>query len=92
MDEGNSNVTADTSTNAVPTEHVPISYSDSDLQPNQNSAADTEAKVDRITQACRDRDLCALRELAAAEGGLINDDLRRTACEFLPRRGLQRCH
>ncbi|KAK5132506.1 hypothetical protein LTR08_008890 [Meristemomyces frigidus] len=38
-------------------------------------------KVHRILQACRDRDLDELRELGTSDGGLIEDEVRRTACE-----------
>lgn len=40
-----------------------------------------KAKASQILAACRDRDLEALRELAASENGLIEDDIRRTACK-----------
>jgi len=39
-----------------------------------------QAKVQRILEACRDRDLDTLRHLAASEGGLVEDEIRRTAC------------
>ena len=39
-------------------------------------------KVHRILQACRDRDLNELRELGTSEGGLIEDEVRRTACMY----------
>lgn len=40
-------------------------------------------KVQLILQACADRDLVALRELATSEGGLVEDEIRRTACMSL---------
>ena len=38
-------------------------------------------KHDLILQACRDRDVPTLTELADSEGGLLEDELRRDACE-----------
>ncbi|KAK5116565.1 hypothetical protein LTR85_009190 [Meristemomyces frigidus] len=40
-------------------------------------------KVQRILRACRDRDLDQLRELVISEGGLIEDEVRRTAWPIL---------
>lgn len=40
-------------------------------------------KVQCILAACRDRDLEQLRELTTSEGGLIEDEVRRTACMTL---------
>lgn len=37
-------------------------------------------KIEKILAACRDRDLEALAHLATSQGGLIEDELRRTAC------------
>lgn len=47
----------------------------------QALSSDDQAKVDRILLACRERDLEALRDLAASENGLIEDGVRRTACK-----------
>jgi hypothetical protein len=41
---------------------------------------DERDKTRRILEACRDRDLDVLRELAVSEGGLVEDEIRRTAC------------
>jgi hypothetical protein len=38
------------------------------------------AKVRSILEACRDHDYAALQELAVSPGGLIEDEIRRTAC------------
>ncbi|KAK0276048.1 GTPase-activating protein gyp8 [Friedmanniomyces endolithicus] len=43
-------------------------------------SATEQAKVRNILKACRDRHLVALRDLATSEGGLIEDEIRRTAC------------
>lgn len=40
-------------------------------------------KRDRIFQACQDRDVDLLRQFASSEGGLVDDEVRRTACMFL---------
>ncbi|KAK0880441.1 GTPase-activating protein gyp8 [Friedmanniomyces endolithicus] len=40
------------------------------------------AKVRDILEACRDRHLIALRDLATSEGGLVEDEIRRTACTY----------
>ena len=42
------------------------------------------SKDERILDACRLRDLELLKDLAEQEGGFLNDDLRRLACEFSP--------
>jgi len=49
-------------------------------RPKPLSAVETD-KVMQILQACRDRDLEALSALATSEHGLIEDEIRRTACE-----------
>ena len=41
-----------------------------------------EVKVDAIRQACIARNLDRLRELATSKGGLITDEVRRTACMY----------
>ncbi|KXT14209.1 hypothetical protein AC579_7552 [Pseudocercospora musae] len=48
-----------------------------------NAVESDKAKVGRILAACRHRHLGALRELAASEHGLIDDELRRTAWPLL---------
>jgi len=40
-------------------------------------------KVDRILRACHESDLNSLIALATSDGGLLNDDIRRTACMHL---------
>lgn len=40
-------------------------------------------KQQKIREACRWRDAQLLRELATSDGGLVTDDLRRTACTYL---------
>lgn len=37
-------------------------------------------KAFEILKACGDRDLDKLRDLATSEGGLVEDEIRRTAC------------
>jgi len=44
------------------------------------SAVETN-KVMQILQACRDHDLEALSALATSKHGLIEDEIRRTACK-----------
>lgn len=39
-----------------------------------------QAKVAAIIEACRWKDVEALRLLATSKGGLISDELRREAC------------
>jgi hypothetical protein len=39
-------------------------------------------KVQQILTACKDHDLEALGSLAASEGGLVEDQVRRVACEL----------
>lgn len=41
---------------------------------------DEKHKVHQILHACKTRDLIELRKLATSEGGLIEDEVRRTAC------------
>lgn len=41
---------------------------------------DRREKINRIESACRDLDLLALVRLASSDGGLVEDELRRTAC------------
>jgi len=43
-------------------------------------SATERAKVRDILEACRDHHLIALRDLATSEGGLVEDEIRRTAC------------
>jgi len=40
-------------------------------------------KADRILRACRENDLSSLITLATSDGGLLNDEIRRTACMHL---------
>lgn len=42
------------------------------------------AKVMQILQACRDSDLHALAALASSAHGLVEDEIRRTACNTPP--------
>lgn len=51
----------------------------------QQASSDEKDKIARILSACRDRDLEALCELACSEKGLVDDEVRRTACKFLSR-------
>lgn len=37
-------------------------------------------KRQRILQVCGERDVDQLRKLATSEGGLVDDEVRRTAC------------
>ena len=41
---------------------------------------DESGKVARIIQACHDRDVVTLCELARTDGGFIEDEMRRRAC------------
>lgn len=41
-----------------------------------------ETKIEDIVEACRWKDVKALRLLAVSAGGLVNDELRREACRF----------
>lgn len=41
-----------------------------------------ETKIDDIVEACKWKDVKALRLLAVSNGGLVNDELRREACRF----------
>ncbi|KAK6441792.1 GTPase-activating protein gyp8 [Oleoguttula sp. CCFEE 5521] len=62
---------------------------DIDVPPLEQSWRDTplseaeKAKVQAILEACRDHDLLALRNLAVSLGGLIEDEVRRTAWPVL---------
>lgn len=40
-------------------------------------------KADEIKDACERHDVQKLIDLASSEGGLLTDELRRTACKFL---------
>lgn len=57
----------------------------------QQAPSDEKDKIARILSACRDRDLEALCELACSEKGLVDDEVRRTACKFLDSLGHRRC-
>jgi hypothetical protein len=39
-----------------------------------------DAKIQQVRDACRSSDLDRLRELAISQGGLVDDESRRTAC------------
>jgi hypothetical protein len=62
----------------------------------KESAAELEAspernaaKVKRILDACGENDLDALAALATSLGGLVEDDVRRTACRRSTHQNLQ---
>ena len=42
--------------------------------------SETGEKANLILDACEKRDVTQLRQLASSEGGLIRDDIRRSAC------------
>ena len=48
-------------------------------------------KVSKILKASRDRDLTALRDLATSQGGLVEDEVRRTACTYAPHSAPMQC-
>lgn len=43
----------------------------------------TDKKKDAILEACRQRDLGALRALAESPGGFLTDDIRQQACKLM---------
>ncbi len=47
---------------------------------NHIHLATENAKAAKILEACRWKDAETLRSLAASEGGLLSDELRRQAC------------
>lgn len=47
-----------------------------------------KAKVYRILTACRDYNLEDLSDLSASDGGFLEDEIRRAACEHVPQRRL----
>lgn len=50
--------------------------------PGQGSGQiEDEAKHASVTRACQEDDIDSLIRLATSEGGLLNDNLRRKACE-----------
>lgn len=53
-------------------------------------SADEKYKVHHILKACRDRNVTILKDLASSDGGLVEDELRRTAC-MLSRSLLSQC-
>ncbi|KXT06702.1 hypothetical protein AC578_8531 [Pseudocercospora eumusae] len=59
------------------------SAADDIITPTPPPAQADQAKISQIVAACRDRDLEALRDLAASEHGLVDDDMRRTAWPVL---------
>lgn len=74
-----SNCSSDNSAAADSGTHDPVpplsaSWREEPLSHNEQN------KVQHILQACRDRNLDKLRTLAASEGGLVEDEIRRTAC------------
>ena len=52
----------------------------SSISPTTPMSNRKTSKADKIRQACEDRDLDSIRELAVSEDGLVEDELRRTAC------------
>lgn len=40
------------------------------------------SKREKIFQACRNKDISQLRELAISNGGLVDDEVRRVACRY----------
>jgi hypothetical protein len=67
----------------VPSLDEAISLPEADEKQHAVSAlpAPYADKVKLILEACRDRNLNALIELATSEGGLVNDEARHTACK-----------
>lgn len=59
--------------------HETVSPINVSWQKGPRSPQDKE-KVTRVLAACQDRDRAALADLATSQGGLIEDELRRTAC------------
>jgi heterodisulfide reductase subunit B len=49
---------------------------------SQQIASAKAAKAEAIRHACSVRDLEALASLATSEGGLMEDELRKVACEL----------
>ena len=55
-----------------------------DTQSRKSSFSSTQqAKATKILEACKWKDMKTLRALAASEGGLLSDELRRQACKLL---------
>jgi hypothetical protein len=50
---------------------------------SDNADTARSKKEEAIRKACNLRDLDALVSYATSEGGLLNDDLRRSACKLL---------
>lgn len=50
---------------------------------NEPLADDERKKIQQVLEACRDRDYAALQALAASPGGLVEDEVRRTACKLM---------
>lgn len=59
--------------------HDNVSPINASWQKGEVSAQD-KVKITKVLAACRDRDLAALARLATSQGGLIEDEVRRTAC------------
>lgn len=49
---------------------------------NRSSSHASKGKQMAIQEACRDHNIAELVNLASSTGGLLEDDLRKTACEF----------
>jgi hypothetical protein len=47
----------------------------------ENGSLEESAKRIAILDACKNRDLEALRDLAISEGGLLSDTIRHEACK-----------
>jgi hypothetical protein len=69
---------------------IPIVDSEIDKQPAESTPRSPQTldtskadKVDRILLACHESDLDTLATLATSDGGLLNDEIRRTACMHL---------
>ena len=52
-----------------------------DHQPSASASPLHSDKAKRILAACRNNDLDALIELATSTGGLVDDEIRQTACK-----------
>lgn len=48
---------------------------------DRSSSHKIEVKYEAIQQACRDHNIAELVSLASSTGGLLEDDLRKSACE-----------
>jgi hypothetical protein len=50
-------------------------------QPSQSDSIEKRSKRRQIQQACEQKDVERLAQLANSPGGLLDDGLRQTACE-----------